>query len=506
MGKKSIITGAIVLTCANLATRFIGFFYRIYMVNAIGTEGIGLYQLIMPIYMLAWSISSSGFTTTISKLSAQEKAKGQYGNMRRILHQSAFICMFISLFIGLILFVFANYISSSILNEPRTLISLQILCLAFPFMSVGSCIRGYFFGIQDSVVPAFSQVLEQFVRICTVYIIGSFLIPYGIEYACAAATCGIVMGEVISFAYVFIAYKNQKRFIIKKSPALSSIETLKMVLCMAVPLTSARVISSMLSTIENILIPQRLALFNSAGDSALSVYGQLTGMAMPLIQFPTAVLVAISVTLVPALSETQAMNRTKETNKIVEKSIKFAVILGLGFTMIFSSFPYEICEIIYSQKELGSLLLKLCLICPFLYMQITLNGLLNGLGSHKFIFKQNIISSVINLFFIYFLMPKYGTNAFIIGMTLSLIITTSIGYREIIDKSCAKISIFKILILPILCCLTTFIITNSITSHLTLTTTTTLLSMFLLGLLYLLLLLLTKTLSKEEIFAILPKK
>lgn len=140
MAKKSLITGALILTIANLTTRFIGFFYRVYMSNTIGAEGMGLYQLIMPIYMLAWSITSSGFTTTISKLTAQENARRQYGNMGRVLKQSLCMCLAISLIISVLLYSLSTPIALQVLKDERTLLSLKVLAFCVPFMSAGSCI------------------------------------------------------------------------------------------------------------------------------------------------------------------------------------------------------------------------------------------------------------------------------------------------------------------------------------------------------------------------------
>lgn len=138
MQRKTIIKSAAILTFASLMTRVIGFFYRIFMSNILGSEGIGLYQLILPVYTLCWSITSSGFTTTISKLTAQEKAKGQYGNMGRVLKQSVFICVFISIILGGLIFLFADYIAINIIKEPRTSLSLKVLSVCFPFMSAGN--------------------------------------------------------------------------------------------------------------------------------------------------------------------------------------------------------------------------------------------------------------------------------------------------------------------------------------------------------------------------------
>ena len=147
MSKRLIIKGAIILTLANIITRILGFIYRIYMSNLIGAEGMGLYQLIMPIYMLAWSISSSGFSTTISKLVAEENSKKEYGNIKRIIHICMFLSALIACLISLLVFFFSGYIANNIFKNENTLLSLHIMCIAFQFMALSSCIRGYFLGM-----------------------------------------------------------------------------------------------------------------------------------------------------------------------------------------------------------------------------------------------------------------------------------------------------------------------------------------------------------------------
>ncbi len=449
MSKKNLVTGAIILTLANLTTKILGFFYRIYMSNTIGAEGMGLYQLIMPVYMLCWSISSSGFTTTISKLTAQENAKKQYGNMGRILKQSVTICIGISLLLSVILFFSADFVAYHVLNEGRTLISLRILSLCFPFMAAGSCIRGYFFGVQDAVVPAMSQVLEQTVRIVTVFTLSALFIPMGLEYACAAAVIGIVIGELLSFLFVFLSYlcfKKKKSF--NKRPSLSSLHTLGMIMAMAVPLSANKIVGSLLSTAENILIPQRLMLFGQTGQNAMSTYGMLTGMAMPLIQFPSALLMAVSVTLVPAISEATAVNNARRIKYTSYNSLLYTCIIGIGTASVFAAFPREISMAVYREPSLTLILLKLAFLCPFLYMQITLSGLLNGLGEQVFIFRNNLISSAINIAFIYFLMPVLGVDAFIAGWLLSLMVTVALSIRKVVRTSHITMNYKKLFIFP----------------------------------------------------------
>ena len=499
MTKKSLAISAIILMSANLITRFIGFFYRIYMSNAIGSEGMGLYQLIMPIYMLAWTITSSGFTTTISKLTASENAKGQYGNMGRVLKQSLVICACVSLLVGGGLFLFADTIALYVLKDGRTAIALRLLSFCFPFMSAGSCIRGYFFGMQNSVIPAISQVLEQIVRITVVCILSSFFVPMGLEYACAAAVIGIVFGEILSFLFVFLSYlgfKKKHRF--RQKPSLSSLSCLGLILSMALPLTASRVTSSLLSTAENILIPQRLMLFGQSQEASLSIFGQLTGMAMPLIQLPSALLMAISTTLVPAVSEAAVLGNQNRLRTTITKSLQLTAVIGLGAASIFAVFPSEICQIIYNDKTLGDLLWKLALLCPFLYLQITLNGLLNGLGEHLFLFRNNLISSVINLCFIYFLMPYYGVNAFICGWFVSIVVTSMRSIQKVSKQTKMDFHLFRWLGKPILCALAAALMARYVLMLLAPGKLTYIVCAGFMGILYLLFLFVTGSISKKD--------
>jgi len=423
LSKKALITGALTLTIANIVTRLIGFAYRIFMAGAIGPEGMGLFQLIKPIYSLAWAISCSGITTTLSRLVAAEQAKGEYGNMRRLLRQSLLITTGLSAVLTLVLFVFADLIASGILNDGRIALSLRILSAALIFMAAGSCIRGYFLGLQKATIPAASQVIEQVARMTVILMLASTFIPRGLEYAAAAAVIGIVVGEALSFAYVYVAYKRQIGKLPYKRPLMTQNQALLAIMAMAAPLTLNRISSSFLSTVENVLIPQRLQLWGYSAEEAMAVFGKVTGMAMPLIFFPSALLTALSISLVPSISEALAMGQFRRVNSTISKSIVLTSVIAFGAGLIFVVFPYEIGQLVYSQ-DLGAYLLVLGLMCPFWYLNITFSGVLNGLGEQAFIFRNSLLASVINIAFTFFLVPIYGVWAFLVGWLVGLVIIT----------------------------------------------------------------------------------
>ena len=438
------------LTAAGVATRILGFVYRIYMSNLMGAEGMGLYQLIMPVYALAWSISCAGFNTTVSKLTAQERAKGAYGNMSRMLRQAVAVTTVLGLLLSAALYLGAPLLAAHFFNDTRTLLPLRILSLAFPFMAAGTCMRGYFIGLQEAKIPAINQVLEQIVRMLVVYLLAAPFVPRGLEYAAAAALGAIVAEEIFSCFFVFAAYKrHRKKRPVKNRPTLSAAQSLTLILCMALPLTGNRVAGALLSAWENVLIPTRLQLFGLSATEAISEFGRITGMAMPLIFFPTAVLTALSVTLVPAVSEAVASRDLRGVSALASKSLLFAAITGMGAAALFMFFSGELGLAIYNQP-IGLMLRLLGIMCPFIYMQIVISGVLNGLGCQMFIFRNSLLSSAISIGFIYVLVPRLGLVGYILGWLVSLLVVIALGLYKVRQYMALEMEYSRWMLKPLL--------------------------------------------------------
>jgi len=431
MNKKKILTGALILTAAGVITRILGFVYRVYMSNLMGAEGMGLYQLIMPVYTLAWSIACAGFNTTVSKLTAQERAKGEYGNMSRMLKQSVIITTVLGIGLTFALYFGAELMATYFFGDIRTKMPLQILSFAFPFMAAGTCIRGYFIGLQEAKIPAANQVFEQIVRMIVIYFIAGLFVPRGLEYAAAAALIAIVAEEIFSFLFVLVAYKRHRSKMPAFKPAtLSASRCFTLLFAMALPLTGNRVAGSLLTAWENVLIPRRLQMYGLPAAEAISEFGRIQGMAVPLIFFPTAVLTALSVTLVPAVSEAAAAKNMREISGVASKALLFSAITGMGAASLFMFFPHELGLAIYNQ-QIGFMLQLLGIMCPFIYMQIILSGVLNGLGCQMFIFRNSLLSSGICIAFIFLLVPQFGLTAYIFGWLVSLVVVIALGLQKI---------------------------------------------------------------------------
>lgn len=510
MRRKSLIGGAIILTVAGFITRVLGFVYRVYISNLIGSEGMGLFQLIFPVYLLCHTICVSGSFIAISKIVAEQNAKGNYANMHKTLKLGTLLSVFASTLISTVIFFGAEFIGRELLSDDRTIPALRILAFAIPFSVLTSCFKAYFYGTKDMHIPASAQVIEQITRMVVIYLIAGFFIPKGLTYACILTVIGTAVGEVVSFTHVYVSYKHHRykmhKLHLPKKKTLSARSLLKSMFAIIIPLTSSRTITTLLMSYENIIIPSKLQEFGLTSTKAMGLYGELTGMAFPLIMFPSVLTSALSMALLPTISEASAIKNKKKINFTISKSLQFTTIIGIGSTCLFLTFPHEIGITLYNQPAVGKLLFSLALICPFIYIQSTFGGILNGLGLQKTAFKNNIIGSAIRIVFILFALPEFGINAYFLGFTLSVIVTSFLNISKVLKITVLQFQVFNWLIKPAFSALIAGLSINYVANHyiypyynmgMSLT-----LAVFFLAIAYFLLILAFKCVKKEDIMLI----
>lgn len=450
MSKNTLVISTLILTLASFITRIFGFIFRIYMSNVMGAEALGLYQLVFPIYILAWTISAAGISVTVSQLVATETGKGQSGNALRIAKIAIFLSVSIGSVISVILYVFAEPIATLIIQEPNTILSLKILSSCIPFMAASSSIKGYFFGKQEMSKPAISQVIEQSARMITVYVFTGFFVSKGLEYACALGVLGMCVGEIVSFFYAYMVYKKDIRRRVISRAILPRAQALMILSSFALPLTLNRVTTSILGSIENILIPIKLQQFGLTNHQALSVYGQFTGMTMPLILFPSVITASLATALTPAVSHARASKNQDQLQFTISKTIQFALLIGIGAAALFMSLPHEIALALYNQPDVGNMLYALSFICPFFYLQSTLLGVLNGLGKQLELLVSSIAGSIICIAIIYFVVPYKGLFGFIAGLIISSSFVTLLHLANVLKYTSIPIDLINWFFKPVI--------------------------------------------------------
>lgn len=428
MKKNPIITGTVILTATGIISRVIGFFYRIFLSQNIGEEGMGIYQLLAPVMALSFSLTAAGIQTSVSKHVAAYEARGAHRSSLSVLMCGFFLSVFLSLALGFVLFEYSIPISTRFLMEKRCAPLVQIYALSLPFAAVHSCINGYYYGLKKTAVPSVTQLIEQIVRVLSVYLIFSYCSSHHYEPQVSVAVAGLVLGEIVSsILSIFAITHLGKRLSQKKRrpfPQMSSYDIpkqLKPLLLLAIPLSVNRIVLNFLQSIEAIHLPQQLCVFGLSNSQALSIYGVLTGMALPLILFPQAITGSISVLLLPYVSEADAKGSPAKISRAIFTSTCFCLFMGFCATAFFYITGPFLGNILFHSEEAGLFIRSLSFMCPFLYLGSLLTSILNGLNKATHAFFINVLALFIRLFCIFLLVPHIGIKGYLFGLPVSQI-------------------------------------------------------------------------------------
>ncbi|ROR30687.1 stage V sporulation protein B [Mobilisporobacter senegalensis] len=513
MSKNTIIKGTLILTIAGFATRFIGVFYKIYLAKLMGAEMMGVYHLVFPVYGICFTLYGSGLQTSISRLIAAERGKNNKQNIKKILAVGLIFSVSIALVLSILVYSNSEYIAGRLLTEPRSASSLRVLAMVFPFCGITACINGYYYGIKKASVPAASQLFEQIVRVLSVYIISTIIGNGDVTLTCELAVFGIVLGEIASNVYNIICFvkgnlkSTRIRYEIQqKNPFFTAARKERIpqnILKLAVPLTSNRLLISILQSFEAVLIPNMLKSSGLTNAEALSVYGILTGMSMPFIMFPSTITNSFAVMLLPAVSEAQAARNDRMIDNTTSISIKYSLLIGILSTGVFIIFGNSLGMEVYHNKLAGSFLTTLAWLCPFLYLTTTLGSIINGLGKAHITFFNTVIGLSIRILFILYLVPRKGIAGYLIGLLVSQLIISFLDGFAIYRNVPVSIHAIDWIVKPALIIFFEGLIIMRFYNYLVTTSSThpliiLLLCCFVLSAGYFILLLITKAVSLKE--------
>lgn len=436
--KNNIIKGTLILTFAGFCCRILGFFYRIYLSKGLRTTGLGVYQMIFPIYSICFTIYASGIQTGISQLLSQKTTSKIPKNL---IKTGLFLSVFLACILSFCLCFFADKIALYVLHVPKCSDLLKILAFIFPICGTTSVINGVFYGQNKAKVPAITQMIEQIVRIGFVFFLTACPL-FSIDFSCRLAVLGLIAGEIASNFYNIVQLKKLS-FTNEKEE-----KYMRKLLNISIPLSSTRLVIALLNSVETVMIPAMLIRFGSTVQYALSIYGIISGIVFPFILFPGAITNSLSVLLLPAISNANGRHDYEKIKVTTQEAIKYSLLLGILFSTIFSLFGRELGKIIFHSKEAGNYLVLTSCVCPFIYAATTLSSIINGLGKTYITFRNTIIGLSIRIFFLAFAVPEFGIYGYLIGFLFSQILITVLDGRYLYNLCHYQLKIIKWFLVP----------------------------------------------------------
>lgn len=435
MSRESFAYGAAVLLITNLINRVIAFAYRILIVRLLGTEGVGLYEMVFPIYSLVLVVATAGFPLAVAKLTAEKVARGQLRDARRSFKVACALLLVSGLLCSAGLWLVSPWLATHVLADPRAGVALILAVPALLVVPLCSAFRGLFQGISQLSRPAISQVFEQVVRVAIGIFLALYLMPLGLDYAAGGLMLGMVFGEFAGFAYLLFAYWKQQPFrgVVPVRTSLGRWTAFRELWHLGFPVTIGRVAAAVVMTLEAVLIPMRLQAAGYPLRVATEMYGQFAGVALTLLHLPTVLTISLATAMVPAVAEATARYQPKLAGQRISDALRLSLAAGMPFAICYLVFPHQLTSLVFNNVQAGDTLRILALGAVFVYLQQTSTGILQGLGRVDLATGNLLFSSCLSLGGIYWLtaLPQFGIKGSALAMVASSILGCLLNLRSI---------------------------------------------------------------------------
>jgi stage V sporulation protein B len=408
---KAMLKNTILLTGTSLLMRTVGISFQVYLTKKIGASGIGLFQLIMSVSMLAATFAISGIRFATTRLVSEELGKGNTGGVKKVVIR----CLVYALSFGtaamLALYFNAEMIGTKWIGDSRTVLSLRILSLSLPAFALSHVLSGYFTAVCRVIKSAAVNIGEQLIRIAVVITALSASAEYSVENACAFIVAGGVAGEVFSFTLLYVLYVFDRRRYAARAATEHGMT--KRMFGIALPLAFSAYARTSLATLENLLVPKGFRKSGATADAALADYGVIEGMVIPIITFPSAFFYSLAELVVPELTQAQVNGRKDDISAMVNRILRYCLLFSIGAATVMFQFSTELGLCIYSSAKVGHYIGLLSLLLPFMYLDSITDGMLRGLGQQMYSMKYNIMDSFITVILVYTLLPKFAVLGYI---------------------------------------------------------------------------------------------
>ncbi|GAE35096.1 stage V sporulation protein B [Halalkalibacter akibai] len=436
MTKQTFLKGALILIIAGLITRFLGFVNRIVVARIMGAEGVGLYMMAVPTLLLVITLTQLGLPVAISKLVAEAEATNDRPRIKKILVVSLTVTSILSVIFTIAMIAFAPFVSNYLLTDKRAYYPLIAIAPIVPIVALSSVMRGYFQGRQNMKPTAYSQVIEQVVRITLVAIMTTAFLPMGVEYAAAGAMISVVIGEFASLLYMILMFKRKKRFRLRRdffSYAKEGKQTFRDLMAISLPATGSRLIGSISLFFEPIVVAQSLALAGVATVIATSQYGELAGFVIPVLLLPTFITYSLSVSLVPAISEASAKKHYKTIHHRLNQALRLALLSGGISAVILYVFAESIMDLMYDAPTVATYLKLMAPFSIFLYFQGPLQATLQALDLAKAAMMNSLFGAIVKIAAIFVLAsrPELGIMGAALAIVISFVLVTLLHFASV---------------------------------------------------------------------------
>lgn len=427
---KVFILNSLILLASSLILQIIGLFFNVYISNKIGSEAVGVFALVMSVYLFGITLATSGINIASTRVISEELAFNNESGVKSATKKCIVISLITGIIASLIFFIFCDFIIINCLHNRVSNNVIYALCIALPFISTSSAINGYFVAVRRAYKNALAKFFEEFIKIIATTAIINVFMPSGLNYMCLSLIVGDVISEVLSLLFLYVLLLKDKNY--SKSFRFLGSSYTPRILRISLPVAFTSYIKSGLSTSKQILIPISLEKSGLGCSLALSNYGIVNGMAMPIIMFPSIFINCFASLLVPEF----ARYYVKKDSRRIKQMSTFILVSTLVFSIIISVIIFflaePICKSLYKQTDISQYVKLLSFLIPCIYLDLVIDNILKGLDAQVSVVFINIADCLITISFIYFVVPILGFLGYILSIFVSEIFNVVISLLRLL--------------------------------------------------------------------------
>lgn len=423
-----IFYSALVLTGVNLLLRLVSTSFQVYISGRIGAAGVGLLQLVMSVGSLAMTAGMAGVRTATMYLTAEELGKKRPHNVKWVLAACFLYSILCSGVVSLGLYIGAPWIARQWVGNVQTLGAIRTFAQFLPIVCLSGCMTGYFTAANRIGTLAVVEIAEQLCYMAVTMTALTLWAGSDPGLACQAVVLGSGISACLTLGSLLILRVREK------APKGTRIPVRRRLLETAVPLALADDLKSGISTTENLMVPKRLALYPGT-EAPLAAFGTVCGMVFPVLMFPAAILFALAELLLPELARCSAAGSNVRIQYLVRRSLRVALLYGSLCAGLLYLLADALCLGLYRNAEAGRYLRLYALLAPMLYCDAITDAMTKGLGQQKACVRYNILTSSLDVAFLYLLLPKYGMEGYFFSFFVTHLLNFILSLRRLLKIS-----------------------------------------------------------------------
>lgn len=450
----SLWWGTVTLTVSALTSRGLGLIYRMLLARFLGSEGLGIFQMIFPLYIALVTIAVAGTPVAISQMVAEGKIP-----VHRLLRIATLIVLTISIPLMVLVVVWARPLALTLYHDATMVPLLWAMAPALTAVALSSVLRGYFMGLKAMEYPAASQVAEQLTRVVLLFILVNLAGHELFSNPPLIAVLLIPFGEIISLGILAYGYVHHRPAPARTSEISTNVA--RSILHLSVPVTMGRLLGSFIGVIEATLIPLRLQLSGLSRAASLRYFGQLTGMALPLILFPTALTVSLSTNLIPAIAEATSQQDTRKVRQYIQDSVSATALLTVPVTFVLLTLGLPLDDLFFGAQVSPAVFIPLVVGGFFLYFDIAFAGILRGLGRTDLPLWNDLVASILEIALIWTLAssPSHGREGIAVALALGFTLSCFLNLYQVMKLTQVRIAWLPVLGKPLVASLPIWLVT-----------------------------------------------